>query len=143
MLLAISVGALLGLISLFFIYMQSRRAENLAERIDRTRFPRTGVHPVDGLQGIAVIVEATGNHEVVLTVFRQSGNIERVEVYANVIYAIEAAATVFRRMREHEVRVWENNSDLLDIRRPHYNAKGSSEGKKIWGIRIEPARNAS
>jgi hypothetical protein len=106
------------------------------EQVNRKDFPNRGIKPVSELDAILLITFNSGPQNVELRVFRQSGNVERVEVYPNVVEALKATKTIFARMREQEVRIWANDSNFADVRRNYYSAKGRSEGKKISGVSL-------
>ena len=133
---AFLVGILLSGIVAFLKNRFNKTLSNSETVISQSRFPSSATKPVIDLENFLLIAEHKGFRSTELSVLRQSGNIDRVEMHQSVDSAIKAAKKIFARMRESEVRVWENSADFADVRRYYYSARGSNEGKKIAGISI-------
>jgi hypothetical protein len=133
MLIAICFGAIAALL---VATTQFWRTKGSDVGIDRVRFPKKGIRAIGELHSILLIMQSAEPQDVELTVFRQSGNLERTEVYSSVESALKAAMIIFARMKEPTVRIWANECLFVDIRRPHHSARGSNEGKKIWGVSL-------
>lgn len=133
MLIAISVGAFLAVMS-----MVVRRV--LGKSAETGRLGKTGVVPLEALNDTLVLDEVPLGKAVVIHVFRQSGNAERSLVCASRAEAFSEVRKLFNRMQEPTVRIWTNGSTSCDIRRPYGSFKGRSEGKKVWGCKLEVAQ---
>ena len=97
---------------------------------------RTGVVPLDDLPDVLAIVEPSPQQTILMSVFRQSGNLDREYLCEDRETAIGETNKLFRRMKEPSVRIWENLENVCDVRRPYGSSRGTREGKKIWGVEL-------
>ena len=130
MLIAISVGALLAIMSM--ILGRVLRKSSTTDRVGKI-----GIVAIEALNNILVLDQPAVGEAVVIHVFRQSGNSERSFVCASKEEALSEVRELFNRMQEPTVRIWTNRATSCDIRRPYGSFRGRSEGKKIWGCKLE------
>ena len=68
---------------------------------------------------------------------RQSGNLQQSDrVFQTPQAAIAAAVSTFKRAKIEYLVIVKNTPDCLSFRRPYWNHRGSSEGKKVGAIEI-------
>ena len=126
MLYAMLIGAALGILSLFF--KKPRSAEHTGT---------TGVVERSKLDDAVLIGKSDPRQAISIHVFRQSGEWERSFTCEDRHVALAEVQKLFNRLQEPSVRIWKNDQKSCDLRRPYGSAKGSREGRKIWGCFLE------
>jgi hypothetical protein len=72
----------------------------------------------------------------VITFIRQSGNVHRVDSAATADEAVRKVQAAFRRAKIDLVRISQNGPDGFSAHRAMHNHRGSSEGKKLGGVKV-------
>lgn len=75
----------------------------------------------------------------VITFIRQSGNVHRVDAATTADEAVRKVQAAFRRAKIDLVRISQNSPDGFSAHRAMHNHRGSSEGKKLGGVRVTRA----
>lgn len=75
----------------------------------------------------------------VITFIRQSGNVHRIDNAATAGEAVAKVQTAFRRAKIYSIRVGGSRPDGFSAYRVIHNARGSSEGKKLGGVKVSRA----
>ena len=72
-----------------------------------------------------------------IATLRQSGNEDKVWLLESREAALHEVHKFFNRRDIQTVRVWKNSHTTLVVRIPFYQGKGSSEGRKLCGMRLD------
>ena len=128
--LAVVIGAGLGVLSVLFRLIFRRQTDLKATS-------RLGVVKLSEIEAVLLLADPSEHQALVMHVFRQSGNLERSIECQGRDVALHEVTKLFNRMREDKVRIWENNANSADVRRPYGSFRGRSEGRKIWGCKLE------
>lgn len=126
MLYALAIGAIFGILSLFFKKPGGTGSNGT-----------TGVVEASKLGGALLIGKRDTQQAINIYVFRQSGEWERSFTCEDRHSAMAEVQKLFNRLQEPTVRIWKNDEKTCDLRRPYGSSKGSREGRKIWGCRLE------
>jgi hypothetical protein len=79
----------------------------------------------------------TDTDQYILSVFRQSGNLQQDQkVFRNPNEAIKAAVLTLKRAKIEYVIVSHNDSQQFSFRRPFHDHRGRNEGKKVGSVTI-------
>lgn len=128
MIYAVVIGAVLGLLSLFFRKPGSTGSKGTTGILERSR-----------LGDVILIGKHNPRQAISIHVFRQNGEWERSFTCEDRHVALAEVQKLFNRLQEPTVRIWKNDETSCDVRRPYGSARGSREGRKIWGCLLEIA----
>ena len=92
---------------------------------------------IDEIPNQSTLRDLNSNEYVQLTVYRQSGNIQREELHETLNSAYRATQAVFRRAKADGVRIYSGNETAIDFQRSTYNGRGTQEGKRIGSVALE------
>lgn len=126
MLYALGIGLLLGFLSL----VSGGKTSASKGRGE------TGVFCLEELPEKLILASPDDTYSFEITIFRQSGNIERALYASSKEEALREVEKLFRRMKEDSVRIWANHETSFDVRRPYGSLNGRREGRKIWGCQV-------
>lgn len=89
---------------------------------------------LDQLYSIHSLTDA---NQYVLSVFRQSGNLQQDQkIFNNPNEAIKAAISTLRRAKIEYVIVCHNDAQQFSFKRPFHDHRGRNEGKKVGSVTI-------
>ena len=92
---------------------------------------------IDDIPYQSTLRDLNPNELIQLTVYRQSGNVQREELYDTLDAAYRATQTVFRRAKADGVRIYSGNETAIDFQRSFYHGRGTQEGKRIGSVVLE------
>lgn len=79
----------------------------------------------------------TDTDQYVLSVFRQSGNLQQDQkVFSSGNEAIKSAISTLKRAKIEYVIVSHNDAQQFSFRRPFHDHRGRNEGKKVGSVTI-------
>ena len=92
---------------------------------------------IDDIPDQSTLRDLNSNEYIQLTVYRQSGNIQREELHQTLNSAYRATQAVFRRAKADGVRIYSGNDTAINFQRSFYHGRGTQEGKRIGSVVLE------
>ena len=133
-----------GISALCFLLAGLLKLANPSEisLLDKTPkgFKKAGVYSLENIESSLCLTECDDYLIIQMDVFRQSGSHVRTEFFTSRADALSAVKMLFSKIGGNRFRVWKNTPRICGVRRPYGSFRGTREGRKIWGCKLEIMR---